>query len=149
MKSNNATYFLYFIWFGGLLVLLTVGYYIDLEVKQYAQDTFQILPLFWSNAIISFMFGLYFALLFTRKWKFHFKPALFFCISLPTLILNFSYPIITTILHLGQSGQTSVSNNLPLWIWEITSFDFIGIVAGSTMVLSILEYNKNKKETAH
>lgn len=40
MKSNKAIYFLYLIWFGGLLVLQTVGYYIDLEVKQYAQDTF-------------------------------------------------------------------------------------------------------------
>ncbi|MDQ0269800.1 hypothetical protein [Cytobacillus purgationiresistens] len=95
------------------------------------------------QAIIPIVLGLYFSLILVRKWTVSFNPALFVCVTVPTILLALLYPIIATFSTAGIENPTLSS--LFIWLVDInTSFGFVGFVAGSTLILSVFgELRKN------
>ncbi|MEC1697915.1 hypothetical protein [Schinkia azotoformans] len=133
-KSKWTSYFWKLTWLVGLIVLAIISLNIVNHFKQMANDTFNFIPLLWSNLFISMTFGIYIALIFIKKWSLKFNPALLWCVSIPCILISFCYSILATFSSIFDNLTFSF---IPYWLIRISTIEVFGIVAGLTLILSI------------
>ncbi len=62
-----SSYFWKLIWVIGLFLLTIISYDIKYQIKVISATTYSIVPVFWANFIILFMWGVYLSLIFIKK----------------------------------------------------------------------------------
>ena len=78
MKNSKWTSsFWKIIWVFGLIIIAIISSNIVNHFKQMASETFNLLPLLWSNLFVSIIFGIYIALILVKKWSLNLDPTLF------------------------------------------------------------------------
>lgn len=70
MKNSKWTsYFWKIIWVIGLIIIAIISSNIVNYFKQMASETFNLLPLLWSNLFVSIIFGIYIALILVKNGR--------------------------------------------------------------------------------
>lgn len=144
-ESIWFSYFLKFIWTVGLIVFAILSIDYEYQLKQTATETFKFIPLIWSKLIISIVFGLYFSLLFVKKWSIRINPSLLWCVAIPCIILSFAFPILVSLSSAGQLPADIASSPIPSWLQSIYSTNLFGILAGLTLILSFFNAQPTSK----
>lgn len=104
-----------------------------------SDSTFSIAPVFWTNFITLFMWGVYLSLLFIKKWTININLPLLICVFTPCFLISIFLPIATILpLALPIGG---------VWFSKVISSYFIEIVAGLTFMLSIFNNFKSDCES--
>ncbi|WHY88738.1 hypothetical protein QNH39_13260 [Neobacillus novalis] len=145
MRLKWSKFVLMGIWVVGLFGLLLIGYHLELTIKQKADETFNILPLFWFYATVPFLFGIYISLLFVKGWSFKFNPPLFLCVTVPCLIISFYSPVVYTIVA-NTTFASSFNGPAPFWLLKINSFGIAAIVAGLTFTVGLFGIKQQIKD---
>ncbi|MEK5333164.1 MULTISPECIES: hypothetical protein [unclassified Lysinibacillus] len=126
-------------WVIGLFLLTIISYEIKNEIKVMSDSTFSIAPVFWTNFITLFMWGVYLSLLFIKKWTININLPLLICVFTPCFLISIFLPIATILpLALPIGG---------VWFSKVISSYFIEIVAGLTFMLSIFNNLKSDRES--
>ena len=128
------------IWVIGLFLLTIISYDIKNEVRVMSASTFSIAPVFWTNFITLFLWGVYLSLILIKKWTININLPLLICACIPCFLFSIFVPLATILpLSLPIGG---------IWFNKAISSYFIEIVAGFTFMLSIfnnLESDNDKK----
>jgi hypothetical protein len=131
-------YFLKIIWLIGFIILVVGSSDFKNHIQQTGKETFNMIPVLWSIPFISIVVGCYISILFVKRWTFKLNLPLLLCVSLPCILLAFAYSILATFTSFGSVPILVVSSNLSFLLVKIFSADVVGIVAGLTLILSIL-----------
>ncbi|MFJ7730806.1 hypothetical protein ACIQXF_02815 [Lysinibacillus sp. NPDC097231] len=124
------------IWVIGLFLLTIISYDIKYQIKVISATN--IVPVFWANFIILFMWGVYLSLIFIKKWTIKINLPLLICVFIPCFLFSLYVPLATFLpLSLPIGG---------IWFNKALSSNFIGIVAGLTFMLSIFNDSRSKNE---
>lgn len=135
MKEFKWTpYFWKLIWLVGLIILAITKLKIAIHFDQLANDTFNFIPILWSNLIISIIFGMYLAFIFVKKWSFKINQVLLWCVAIPCILIALCYPIIAI---LGSTFEYLSFSFIPYWLIRISDLEVFGITAGLALILSI------------
>ncbi len=143
MKESKWTpYFWNLSWVVGLIILAIINLNILNPFKQIANDTFNLIPLLWANLLVSIIFGIYISLIFIKRWRLNFNSALFWGISVPSILISFSYPILATFSSIFDNLTFSF---IPYWLIKISNLGVFGNIAGLTLILSIFNTQSQDK----
>ncbi len=127
------------IWVIGLFLLTIISYDIKNEIRVMSDSTFSITPVFWTNFITLFIWGVYLSLIFIKKWTININLPLLICVFIPCFLISIFLPIATILpLSLPIGG---------IWFSKVISSYFIEIVAGLTFMLSIFNNLKSDRES--
>ncbi len=140
-EAKWTSYFWKLLWIVGLIILAIISLNIVNHFKQIANDTFNPIPLLWSNVFASIVFGIYISLIFVKKWSRKLNPSLLWCVSIPCILISSSYPILATF---DSIFVNSIFSFIPYWLLRISDFEVFGIIAGLTLILSI--FNAHPKD---
>lgn len=133
-NSKWTSYFWKIIWVVGLIIIAIISSNTVNHFKQMANETFNFVPLLWSNLFISIIFGIYIALIFVKKWSLNLNPPLIWCVFIPCILVSFFNPILAT---LGSKFGNLTLSFIPYWFIRISTLEVFGIIAGLTLILSI------------
>lgn len=147
MKRNNwLSYFWKVLWIIGLILLAKISFNYEIKVKQSADATFDLIPMIWSKVIISIVFGLYLSIIFVKKWSFNINSSLLWCVSIPSLLLTFIYPITATLASFNNLPEVIANSSILYWLINVTSSSNVfGIVAGLSLILSLFNDSRSSK----
>ena len=135
MKEYKKSLYLWkIVWIIGLILLAYLSLIVENIFKEIAEETFNPIPLIWSDSIIPFIFGIYLSFIFIKEWSLNVNITLLSVVFIPSLLISFCYPIIIMFGHWGISISL-----IPYWIIRISILDVFGIIAGLTLMLSIFE----------
>ncbi|WP_342598994.1 hypothetical protein MHB48_16500 [Psychrobacillus sp. FSL H8-0483] len=138
MDSKYSKFVWRILWLVGLFVFLYISSQIEMRARNISATTFTILPVIWIRSIAPFVFGIYLALLFVKGWSIKWNPAIILCITVPSLIMTFYFPVLFTIIQYTTINPNSFSVAIPFWM--NSSFDVIvPIVAGLTLMVGLLD----------
>lgn len=137
MASHWSTFIFKIIWLIGLFALVFIGYHYEQIVKENTAITFNMMAEFWFSSSVPFLFGIYFSLLFVKKWSCKVNMPLLLCISIPCLILTFYSPVVYTIVATTTSSPSSFSVPIPFWLYKVNYFGIVPIVAGFTLITGL------------
>ncbi len=133
-----STYIWKLIWVIGLFLLTIISYDIKYQIKVISATTYSIVPVFWANFIILFMWGVYLSLIFIKKWTIKINLPLLICVFLPCFLFSLYVPLATFLpLSLPIGG---------IWFNKAVSSNLIEMVAGLTFMLSIFNNLKSESE---
>ncbi|QCJ44796.1 hypothetical protein FAY30_24535 [Bacillus sp. S3] len=133
------------LWVAGLVGFLLIVYQLERTIKQTVGETFNVLPLFWFDSMVPFLFGVYISLLFVKVWSFKINTSLLLCITLPCLIISFYSPIVFTLVSTTTFSSFFSNDPLPLWLFKINSSSIIPIVAGLTFIVGLFQTTQPSK----
>ncbi|WP_456278995.1 hypothetical protein [Bacillus sp. AK128] len=122
------------LWTMGLIILAIISLYIVNHFKQLADNTFNLIPLLWTNLFVSIIFGVYVALILVKRWSLKLNLALLWCITIPCILVSFCYPILATVSSIYDNLQFSF---IPYWLIRISTIEVFGIIAGKSLMLGI------------
>ena len=123
-------YFWKALWVAGLIVLAIMSFDYTIQAKQTMGETLNQVSYVWTKLFISIIFGLYISLLLVKKWSLKINPSLLICVTIPCLLLSFSYPIWS--IH-----EFNLSPLIVFYLMKILSTDLLGTIGGLTLVLGI------------
>ncbi|MGE7093589.1 hypothetical protein ACQKII_19460 [Lysinibacillus sp. NPDC048646] len=143
MKSSMwLVYGRKFFWLIGLILLVMLCSNIEKIIQQTVSETFNFMPVIWSNPIIAVIIGFYISLIIVKKWSFNINPSLLWCVAIPCMLLTFAYPVFASLASI-ESYQLDIKNPIIInWLLQIYSTDVFGIIAGMTVILSIFSAPK-------
>jgi len=144
-KTKLSPYQWKILWVIGLVILSFICFDYQEHAQQTSKETFTITPILWINLIITILFGLYFSLLFVRKWSIQLNPSLLFCVAVPCLLLSFLYPLDATIEPINHFLAGIFSPSIYQWLLKIYAMNAAGIVGGMTLILSIFSGDREKQ----
>ncbi|MET4561006.1 hypothetical protein [Lysinibacillus parviboronicapiens] len=133
-----SSYLWKLIWVIGLFLLTIISYNIKYKINVISASTYSMVPVFWTNFITLFMWGVYLSLIFIKKWTIKINLPLLICVFIPCFLFSLFVPL-TTIFSLS----------LPIggiWFNKALSSNLIEIVAGLTFMLSIFNNLKSESE---
>lgn len=142
-ESKWTPYFWNLSWLVGLIIIAIINLNIVNHFKQIANDTFNPIPLLWLNSFVLIIFGIYISLIFVKRWSLKFNPVLFWGIFIPSLLISFLTPVLTTISSIFNNSTLLSFNSY--WLIKISTLDVFGIVAGLTLILSIFNTQSQDK----
>lgn len=147
IRNNWLSYFWKILWIIGLIILARISFIYEIQVKQSANETFSLIPLIWFKVIISIVFGLYVSLIFVKKWSFNINPSLIWCVSIPSLLLSFIYPIVATLASFNNLPEVIANSSILYWLINVTSSSNVfGIVAGLSLILSLFNNSRSNED---
>ena len=142
-KSKLSPYFWKIIWIVGLCILSSLSLNYDNYIKQTTNDTLNYFPVILSNLFISIFFGIYISLIFVKKWTINLTPSLLYGVTIPCILISFSYPILITLESIIENLTFSF---IPYWVLRLSSLEVFGITAGLTLILSIFNANTSRED---
>ena len=146
-RNNWLSYFWKILWIIGLIVLARLSFSYEIQIKQSANETFSLIPFIRFKLLVSIVFGLYLSLIFVKKWTFNINPSLLWCISIPSLLLSFTYPITATLTSFKNLPEVIANSSILYWLIIVTSSSNIfGIVAGLSLILSLFSESRNYED---
>ncbi|WP_299514534.1 hypothetical protein [uncultured Rummeliibacillus sp.] len=138
IRNKWLSYFWKILWIIGLIILARLSFSYEIQSKQSADATFNLIPLIWFKVIISILFGLYLSLILVKKWSFKINPSLIWCVSIPSLLLSFTYPITATLASFNNLPEVIANSSILYWLINVrSSSNIFGIVAGLSLILSL------------
>lgn len=137
INTERSNFFWKILWVIGLIIFSYVSFEIKTQIQQNAKITYSIQPIYWTNFIISVLFGIYFSILFVKKWKIILNIPFLLCVFFPCLIISLAFPLLITFpaIHLPPS--------FTLFLTKINSYHEIGIAAGMSFILGIFNQKKS------
>ena len=144
-KSKWLSYFLKILWVVGLIILTIISFDYENQMHQTASETFNLIPVIWSKLFISIIFGLYFSLIFVKKWLFSINSSLLWCVAIPCITLSFAFPIFVTLSSTDYLPEIISSTPISSGLQKIYSTNVFGIIAGLTIILSLFNTQPNNK----
>lgn len=145
--KNYSTYYKKIIWVIGLFILITISIDWKIEMKQTAQEEFNIVPFIWFEMMNSILVGLYISLLFVQKWSIKINHSLLWCVAVPCLLFLFIYPTFSTLGSYQISLENFLSNSILAWLFMSSMYSqiIIGITTGVTLTLSLFSHHSKDK----
>lgn len=141
------TYFWKILWIIGLILLAKISFSYEIQVKQSADATFDLIPMIWFKVIISIVFGLYLSIIFVKKWRFNINSSLLWCVSIPSLLLSFTYPITATLASFNNLPEIIANSSILYWLINVTSSSNVfGIVAGLSLIQSLFNDSRSSED---
>lgn len=127
----------------GLIILSIISLNYDQYFKHMASDTLNYFPVILSKLLISIFFGIYVSLIFVKKWTINFNPSLLYCVTIPCMLISFSYPLLITLESVFENQTFSF---IPYWVLRLSSLEVFGITVGLTLILSIFNNNTSEEK---
>lgn len=143
-SSNPLFYFWKILWVVGLIILSIISFNYENQLQQTASETFNSIPVIWSNLFISIIFGLYISLIFVKKWSFNINLSLLWCVTIPCMLISFAYPILATLSSTESLPENIASSSISFLLLKIYSSDVFGIITGLTLILSFFAQPRMK-----
>lgn len=143
-RNNWLSYFWKVLWIIGLIILARFSFSYEIQIKQSTNETFSLIPLIWFKLIVSIVFGLYLSLIYVKKWTFNINPSLLWCISIPSLLLSFTYP---TLAYVKDLPEVIANSSILYWLINVTSSSNVfGIVAGLSLIVSLFNSSQSYED---
>lgn len=133
------------LWVIGLVALSFISFNYKNQIQQTASETFNVIPIIWSNSLTSILFGIYLSLILVKKWSLNINRSLLWCVSIPCMLLSLALPIFATLSTFEYLPENISSSSFSFWLIKISSTDLFGIIAGLTIILSFFNAHSNKK----
>lgn len=130
MKELKKPLYLWKIaWIFGLIFLANISLLVENHFKEIANETFNPIPLVWSDSLIPLIFGIYLSLVFMKRWSLYVDKTLLIFVFIPSFLVSFCYPILVMFDNWG------ISISIPYWLIRISNMEVFGIIAGLTLIL--------------
>ncbi|WP_167578616.1 hypothetical protein [Jeotgalibacillus proteolyticus] len=112
----------------GLMALAFISYYFEQSIRLRAEETYEAAPLYWFNALLPFVFGLYISFLFVRIKSISLNVPILLFVTIPCLFLSFYSPV---------SVSYPVSWTVPSWLLELNTFGMLSLVGGLSLMVGL------------
>lgn len=133
-----SPYFWKVVWVIGLILIVNFSIDFESQLQKASTKEFDIIPILWFEVLHPILLGFYVALIFAKKWAAKINLSLFWCVTIPSLLLLCSYPLFATLSNFDLLPDRLY--NLSIFTWGsnvFISYSYVlGMIAGLTLVLS-------------